>query len=304
MKMIKAVKRLIVLSLLICIGALSSMFLDIVGQPDPMTIRVLAKEPDTVYQQTGSNIDVVTPISEVMSNVRSMQPVVVVGDKKIDVVESISFKNNRGILTETSEVHIDADKLVQVYNSTYDVQKWDYKNKMSTISVLWEFLVNQQGIDPMNASAIIGNIAIEGHFGEEQGTGEYLQNIEHAREVLGKGCKGYGIAQWTFSVRQDALLQYYELANEMYPDDWSKVCIVAECCMLLEEVKAYGVFKDINSSLSLEDSTGRVCLKYESYRDCETQWERVDGVYTLISDSGSGDARLCYASNIYSYFMN
>ena len=168
--------------------------------------------------------------------------------------------------------------------------------------MLWNFLVEQQGIPETNAAGLLGNIYEEGEFAEQQGTDLYISNIEQARTLLGSGKVGYGCAQWTYSARQNSLLEYYELAYKLYPDDWDKVRIIAECCMLLEECKAYGVFNDIYSPTSIEDATGRVAMKYETYSGCESQWSKINGSYKVATQSGTGYKRLCYAYDIYKYF--
>lgn len=223
-------------------------------------------------------------------------------EPELVTVESISMRNADGVWEQTNELQVDVDKLVCAYRDEYIQPDWDDKNKVNIIATLWEFLVNQQNMDPVNAAALLGNIMAEGSFTQEQGTHTLIQDIEVLRAVLGKGNRGYGIAQWTYSSRQKALLEYYEVAYDMYPDDWDKVKIVAECAMLLEEVKAYRVFDDISLSTSLEDATGRVCVIYEGYSNSTSEWGKVNGQYTLRNKNGSGSNRLAYAKAIYDYF--
>lgn len=217
-------------------------------------------------------------------------------------IDGISIKTNSGDHIVTDTISVDADTLLELFYTNDNSPVWDDKNKINTLRVLWNFLVEQQGIPETNAAGLLGNIYEEGEFAEQQGTDLYISNIEQARTLLGSGKVGYGCAQWTYSTRQNSLLEYYELAYKLYPDDWDKVRIIAECCMLLEECKTYGVFNDIYSPTSIEDATGRVAMKYETYSGCEDQWSKANGSYSVTTQSGTGYKRLCYAYDIYKYF--
>lgn len=217
-------------------------------------------------------------------------------------VDGISMETNSGVHIVTDTISVDADTLLELFYTNDNSPMWDDENKINTLRVLWNFLVEQQGIPETNAAGLLGNIYEEGEFAEQQGTDLYISNIEQARTLLGSGKVGYGCAQWTYSTRQNSLLEYYELAYKLYPNDWDKVRIIAECCMLLEECKAYGVFDDIYSPTSIEDATGRVAMKYETYSGCENQWSKTNGSYKVTTQSGTGYKRLCYAYDIYKYF--
>ena len=217
-------------------------------------------------------------------------------------IDGISMETNSGVHIITDTISVDADTLLELFYTNDNSPMWDDENKINTLRVLWNFLVEQQGIPETNAAGLLGNIYEEGEFAEQQGTNLYISNIEQARTLLGSGKVGYGCAQWTYSARQNSLLEYYELAYKLYPDNWDKVRIIAECCMLLEECKAYGVFNDIYSPTSIEDATGRVAMKYETYSGCESQWSKINGSYKVATQSGTGYKRLCYAYDIYKYF--
>lgn len=217
-------------------------------------------------------------------------------------IDGVSMKTDSGVHIVTDTISVDADTLLELFYTNDNSPMWDDENKINTLRVLWNFLVEQQGVPETNAAGLLGNIYEEGEFAEQQGTDLYISNIEQARTLLGSGKVGYGCAQWTYSARQNSLLEYYELAYKLYPDDWDKVRIIAECCMLLEECKAYGVFNDIYSPTSIEDATGRVAMKYETYSGCESQWSKINGSYKVATQSGTGYKRLCYAYDIYKYF--
>lgn len=215
-------------------------------------------------------------------------------------VGSVSLRIS-GHSVNTEPVSVNADSIMESYRMEYPEYDWDSKGKIRIIEALWEFLVNQNGVDEIIASAIIGTTMYEGEFGQQQGTYNKLQNIQSARSLLGSGECGYGVVQWTYKTRQKGLLQYYELTNELFPDDWETACVIAECCMLLRELEAYGVFDDLYSHTTIEDAVGRMCLTYEIYDGASEQWSSAGGFH-LIAHEGSGYKRLEYSQNIYDYF--
>lgn len=217
------------------------------------------------------------------------------------IVPGIDIKNNAGVYIHSDDIVLEYSSVIAAFNSDYPSMDWDHKNKINIAAALWEFLVVQNNIDEYNAAALIGNVMYEGTFGMKQGDYTCFTDIEQARRVLGSGECGYGVAQWTYHTRQKTLLEYYELTNSII-DDWQSAVIVAECCHLLSEVKAYEIFDDIYSHYTIEDAVGRVARDYETYDGCYEQWKVIDGVYTLVSSDGSGKGRLQYAINIYEYF--
>lgn len=277
------------------------------GKPDLHSVVVHAgaevTQPVSVQQEELQNAVVLisNEVAKVYEVTLAMEVEEEIEEEQLYTIGSVAYVNNHGELIETSPVEFN---LSSFELTTEYYPEWDYKERMDTINLLWDFLVNQQGMSPMNASAVIANICFEGKFGQAQGTDKTITDMQMAENVLGRGTKGYGLAQWTHGVRQDALLDYYVLANEQFPDDWEMTIKVAECCMLYEELKAYSIFSDIHVDTTLEDACGRVCLRYEAYENSSDQWKKVNGRYTLISNQGSGCKRLEYAENIYAYFMN
>lgn len=256
---------------------------------------------NTVYGYVVDSVTVEQVNCELLGSAANREiPVYTLSNNTV-VVGSVELRVG-GRYISTEPVSVNADRLMSVYNDEYEAQDWDTKDKIKIINTLWDFLVEQNGVNEYVAAAIIGATMDEGRFAEEQGTYKKFDDIEQARKVLGAGIRGYGVAQWTYKTRQVGLLNYYELANELYPDDWEKACIVAECCMLLREIEAYGVFDSLYENTTIEDAVGRMCLKYEVYEGVYEQWSS-EGGYHLISRKGSGIGRLVYSENIYSYFM-
>lgn len=219
------------------------------------------------------------------------------------ILDSVTFKNQSGNMITTVPVEINVDALVDAYNCELESPEWDTRNRINVLSALWYFLVEEQGVPAENAAGILGNIYNEGTFGLKQNSSTTLSSIEEARIMLGKGSCGWGTAQWTFGARQRVLLEYYEMAYASYQDDWNTVCMLAECGMLLEELKGYNVFDDIYTATSIEDATGRVACIYEGYESYWEDWCSSSGLYFLIDDSSNGANRLNMANNIYDYFM-
>ncbi len=230
------------------------------------------------------------------------EPVEVQQVSNIVTLDSVSFKNQNGVTVNTRPVEIDVAKLMDIYRQQHDIPAWDSKEKIDVISVLWYFLVEEQKVPEENAAGILGNIYTEGVFGIEEGSNDIISSIEDARTLLGKGECGYGVAQWTYNERQRTLLKYYELAYAAYPDDWEAVCVVAECAMLIEEIKGYNIFSNIYLPTTIEDATGRVGCIYEVYDKYWEDWSFDGSNYTLIKENGSGSRRLQNAVNIYEYF--
>ncbi len=225
-----------------------------------------------------------------------------VPEDEVVMVDSVTMQCGSGPV-EVEPVTVNVTDLVTTYNNEEEYPEWDYKKKIQLINTLWEFLVNQQHVEEHNAAAIIGVVCFEGNFGEHQGDYAYLTSIEDVRGYLGNGGSGYGIAQWTYHTRQDNLESYYELACELYPDDFETASIIAECCMLLRELEVYNIFDDFSNHTTIEDTVGRLSCQYERYSNHESQWSQTNGVYRLVSTEGSGSARLAYANHIYEHFM-
>lgn len=259
---------------------------------DAITIQPIIAEPLVLDSRLSGAQEEYYTFESLAATPKSSEP---------DYIDSIRMKTDYGWV-DTNPVILNSDKLMEIYYRSYITLPWDSKEKIALISTLWEFLVNQQGMDEMQASAVIGALMDEGNIGEEEGTYIKFSSIHDVRAKLGSSDIGYGIVQWTYKTRQKALLEYYELAYALYPEDWDRVCIIAECCMLLRELEAYDMLSDDLSHTTLEDTVGRLCVRYERYSGCEEQWSNRSGQYRLLSNNCSGSLRFEYAKNIYKYF--
>lgn len=254
------------------------------------------------FDSVQTNVVNYTNVVGSSNRVATIQQIVRVSDEQEVVSQSIKQKSAEvnNFVPVIAPADVDAERLMNAYNSMYEPQDWDVKGKMDIIQTLWDFLVVQNNVDEVNAAAIIGTTMYEGRFAQEESTYKILSGIEEARELLGSGECGYGVAQWTWYTRQNKLLNYYELANELYPDDWERAYVVAECCMLLSEIQSYGVFDNLYDHTTIEDAVGRMCLSYELYDGVYEQWSSEDG-YHLTSQNCSGSDRVEYAKQIYNY---
>lgn len=202
----------------------------------------------------------------------------------------------------TGVVHkINMNSLLDAYECAPELGDLDTKKAYREISVLWEFLVEQKGVHKNIASAIIGNCACEGKFGQMQGSDTYIKNIDDAEYYLKTSRKniGFGIVQWTNSERRERLYEYYKAANE-YVYNIESLRILAELTCLYEELNEYGLFGSYQQEISIEDACGRISTKYERYAKCYEDWEVLsNGVCKLKNENGSGAKRLEYAYEVY-----
>ena len=206
----------------------------------------------------------------------------------------------------TDAVNVNIMRLMQVYKADYQAEPWDTKKKLNTINLVWEFLVNQNNVDPTIAAAVLGSIVYEGEVGMQQGTYHVFTGIQDARNKLTAPTTdiGYGLVQWTSKGRRQWLLQFYEKVNEDLNYDWETISVVAECCALLEEIKKYNLYEDLTMEYDIEDATGIFACEFEIYDGYKTDWSESNGHYTLRSGADSGLKRYKYALSIYDHFMN
>lgn len=215
---------------------------------------------------------------------------------------STLIENTGGHLIGSNEVILDVNRIQEAYVKECESPSWDKHGHINTINVLWEFLVNQQGVSKSAAASIIGVVSCEGTFGQKEGTQSSVSSISQARSQLNGSGYGVGIAQWTTTGRQQSLLRFYENANMLYPDDFHTAKMIAECCMLIEELKIYDIISDLNQEVNIEDTVGRLSVLYESYDGCFEEWDKSGGLYKYVGGNDSGKYRLEYAMGIYDYF--
>ena len=222
-------------------------------------------------------------------------------EDNVVVIPSVTIFYRNGSEYSTDEISLNVDEFKLLLNNNYNSYEWDYNNRLNVITVLYNFL-KDNNVPDNNIYAILGNVGVEGSFGIEQKTFKTLQSIEEAREKLGSGQLGYGCLQWTYPSRQLSLLNYYEATNELFPNDWELAMAIAECCLVLEEIQIFGVFENLYEEVELTDAVGRVAVKFEGYANCRNEWDWSSGSYRLVKNNCSGEHRVNYSLAIKKYF--
>lgn len=278
-------------------------------------VSLIVSATDSEVKFSDNLVDDVVVVNEdiTIDTIIENKPIV---EEEIIVIESREIPVGKYASVESHEQRVNVEALYDAYMNPPEMS-FDYKQKKSTINCLWEFLVNQQHVDPILASAIIANAVSEGDFGLKQGTqNNKFTDIEDCRQKLQSEIPcGYGIIQWTFPSRRLPLLEFYEdsynkMASDNFTDeDWMKVMMSAECSYLLEEMRArniiarYEAMPERSSDEALIESiTGLLCKDFIGYAGSETQWTQANGSYYLCDTNGSGYERLRYAKNIYSFY--
>lgn len=202
-----------------------------------------------------------------------------------------------GKVLKGQDITINIDDLSIYLDAEYKNYNWDTKRRIKDIYILKEILVNQLGMAPTKAAAIIGNICFEDSFAGLTNSAASLDNIHQAQNVLGNGDRGYGCVQWTASYRQKGLKDYYEVISKDL--DWELTSVIAETAYLYNELQVSGILGDLTEDGNLEHLTGVVGCIYEAYAMSTTEWYQVSGLYKT-----DGCDRYTYAKHIYELIVN
>ena len=202
-----------------------------------------------------------------------------------------------GKVLKGEDITINIDDLTIYLDAEYENYSWDTKRRIKDIYILKEILVDQLGMAPTKAAAIIGNICFEDSFAGLTNSAASLDNIHQAQNVLGSGDRGYGCVQWTASYRQKGLKDYYEVISKDL--DWELTSVIAETAYLYNELQVSGILGDLTEDGNLEHLTGVVGCVYEAYGMSTTEWYQVNGLYKT-----DGCDRYTYAKHIYELIVN
>lgn len=186
------------------------------------------------------------------------------------------------------------DPVYDILSEEYVSPDWDYRKRIQDINILTELLVNQLGVSKTKAAAIIGNVVFEDSFISRTNSKARIDSIDEARERIGRGTRGFGIAQWTAKFRQETLLSYIEQANQHL--DFEMACIVAETTFLYNELKYSNILGDLSEEGDIENCTGIIGVEYEGYKNHTSEWTKPGSEYSSL-----GSPRYSYACNIYKY---
>lgn len=202
-----------------------------------------------------------------------------------------------GQVLEGEYITIDIDKLMVYVDAEYDSYEWDTKKRIKDIYILKEILVNQLGMAPSKAAAVIGNVCCEDSFAGLTNSVANLDNLSHAKSVLGNGGRGYGCVQWTSAYRQLGLQDYYEVIDADL--DWELTSIIAETAYMYNELYVSGIIGDLTEDDDLEHLTGIIGCVYEAYGKSTEEWYMSNGRYKT-----NGCQRYTYAKNIYDLIVS
>ena len=248
------------------------------------------------------------------------EPKYIVADAGINTVLDASLhlasvvKPECTMIIEVDNIIVDINELMSYYHTQFNCDTMN-RNDDSTINTCINFLYDQMNVSPEIVAGIIGNICVEGHFGEEQNTYKIATNVEeYINNLKSDKNKGYGIAQWTYQTRQEELaiqvddVRYYLMSEYnltydecTYGEYYPTVIVLGELIHLYYELQEYEIFDSYNDYYTLEDATGRVALLYERYKNCKKHWTyTVNGECILIGSAEcSGARRLNFAELIY-----
>lgn len=232
----------------------------------------------------------VNDIASIADNIRALSTYDNTSNYDVPINEAPHIQS--GEMLDGEYITIDLDKVMLYVDAEYDTYEWDTKGRIRDIYILKEILVNQLGIAPTKAAAIIGNVCCEDSFAGLTNSVANLDNINHAKSVLGNGNRGYGCAQWTASYRQKGLKDYYEVINKDL--DWELTSVIAETAYLYNELYVSGILGDLSEDDDLMHVTGIVGCVYEAYAKSADEWYMQDGHYKT-----NGCQRYTYTKNIY-----
>lgn len=186
------------------------------------------------------------------------------------------------------------DPVYDILSEEYVSPDWDYRKRIQDINILTELLVNQLGVSKSKAAAIIGNVVFEDSFMSTTNSPARINSLDEAQKRLGRGTRGFGIAQWTAGYRQNTLLSYIKTTSKQL--DWETAVIIAETTFLYNELKYSNILGDLSEEGDIENCTGIIACVYEGYANSSAEWVQHDGMYKSLKSP-----RYSYACNIHNY---
>lgn len=135
---------------------------------------------------------------------------------------------------------------------------------------IWDFL-NKEGFSDYGKAGVLANIHAESAARPDnlQDSGnrklgvsdvEYTEAVDkgqYPREKFSKDSIGYGLCQWTYWSRKQALYDYAKQYNKSIGD------LEMQLCFMIKEFKQYGILNEIKNATSYEDATRVMMLEYE-----------------------------------------
>ncbi len=144
--------------------------------------------------------------------------------------------------------------------------------KMSE-KIIWDFLSEKIG-NPFGVAGLMGNLYVESHLNPALLQSSYSRKLglssQQYTEAVDNGLytnfihdsAGYGLAQWTFWSRKEALLNYAKSKNKSIGD------LTMQLEYLWIEIQKYAaVIKVLKSATSVREASDIVTEKYERPKD-------------------------------------
>lgn len=255
-----------------------------------------------LFEQSQQKIDYVKEYNVVFYVAADNPKVYSLSSNTIEV-PSINFRDGYKYIT-TEAITINVNALMQAYEYDYPDYDWDTRGRINDIALLWEFLVNQQGVNKNIAAAVIGSVCYEGKVGMEQGSYRVFGSLAEAEGKLTAPANGigYGIVQWTYPKRRKFLLENYRTIEQQFDYDWETTMVLAECCTLVSELRDYKLFNSLTDDVSLMHASGVICDVYENYSGSSSDWNMSNGQYYLTNDNCSGADRYRYSEKVLDHF--
>lgn len=242
---------------------------------------------------------------------KHFEPVISTPAYTVLELPEIVYKNKSGVKVTSQLTVISSDLLWAAYS---DVDDLPFGDNNSLVNSLWNGLVVQNNIDPVIASAVIGNIMEEGVYGQKYSSKKTFQNIDQAYDGCINGDVAIGCVQWLDPARRKLLWQYYEYINNQINQDgehFQLVKITAEICCLIEELNNYtNIFSSYERcgydsiDNKIQSAVGLIGRQYEIYDTCYDDWARDGNSYWFKgTQESSGWKRLQNARKVYDYYV-
>lgn len=149
---------------------------------------------------------------------------------------------------------------------------------MSNESCAWDFLMERTG-NPYGVAGLMGNLYVESHINPIDLEGSYARKLgmtsREYTDAVDNGtytdfvhdCAGYGIAQWTFWSRKEALLKFAREKGVSIGDLWMQLEY------LWDEIQKYkGVVPVLMSAENVREASDIVAIKYEKPKHVEEKY--------------------------------
>lgn len=134
---------------------------------------------------------------------------------------------------------------------------------------IWDFLIEKIG-NAYGVAGLMGNLYVESHLNPKMLQSSYARKLNMSSEEYTKAVDsgsytafstdsaGYGLAQWTYSVRKKNLLIYAQKHESSIGN------LQTQLGFLWEEIQTYKtVLKTLKSATSVRQASDVVCERYE-----------------------------------------